>query len=146
MTNPSTARSSLWSSSASAVAFSAVSPRTRVSPALAAARSAPLITPEKYGFVMSGTNSAILRVRPDSSAWAVGLGTYPRRSATASTCSRVRWLTRCGRENARDTVDDATPAAVATSASVGRRPCTGVVMNSIVARNGKRLPCDRGHS
>ena len=47
ITNPSTARSSRRTSSASAVGFSAVSPSTSVRPAAAAARSAPLITPEK---------------------------------------------------------------------------------------------------
>ncbi len=32
------------------------------------------MTPEKYGLVMSGTSSAMVRVRPDPSAWAVGFG------------------------------------------------------------------------
>ncbi len=73
-TNPSTARPSRRTMAASCCGFSWVSPSRRVSPAAAAARSAPLMTPAKYGLVMSGTSSPMVRVRPDSSACAAGLG------------------------------------------------------------------------
>ena len=73
-TKPSTAGPRRRTSCCSWPAFSWVSPRTRVRPAADAARSAPLITPAKYGLVMSGTSNAIVFVRPDSSARAVGLG------------------------------------------------------------------------
>ena len=94
---------------------------------------------------MSGTSSPTVRVRPDSSAWAAGFGWYPRLSATARTCSRVRWLTRPGRVNDRDTVDGATPAAAATSVIVagpGRalRMPRWLGHGTSVANLGKRLP------
>ena len=64
---------------------------------------------------MSETTIATVWLRPDSSALACGLGRYPSSAATVMTCSRVRALTRDGVENARETVDVATPAALATS-------------------------------
>ena len=71
---------------------------------------------------MSGTSSAMVRVRPDSERLGGRVGHVAELARRPrSTCSRVRWLTRCGREKARDTVEVATPAASATSARVGRR-------------------------
>ena len=73
-TKPSTAGPRRRTSCSSWAGFSWASASTRVSDAWAAARSAPLITPAKYGLVMSGTTSATVLLRPDSSAWAAGLG------------------------------------------------------------------------
>jgi hypothetical protein len=64
---------------------------------------------------MSETTMATVRCLPENSARACGFGRYPSSAATERMRSRVAELTRFGLEKARETVDVATPAALATS-------------------------------
>jgi hypothetical protein len=56
-----------------------------------------------------------MQVRDVVDALATGLARYPSSVATALTWAAVSELTRPGRAKARDTVDGATPATLATS-------------------------------
>ena len=72
--NPSTDPASFSTIRHSARPDSSELPMTRTWPVAAAWRSAPRITPAKYGLVMSGRTRARVRVRPLPRARATGLG------------------------------------------------------------------------
>jgi len=72
-------------------------------------------------------SSAMLCVRPEVKERACGFGEYPSSVATVSPRLRISSLTRPGLPSALDTVDVATPAALATSeivtATLAGSPC-----------------------
>ena len=86
-----------------------------MSPAPAAVTSTPRMMSKYTGLVTSDTSSATVALRPAGTARAGGSVRYPNRAAAARIRSPVAWLTRPGRENARDTVDGATPHSRAMS-------------------------------
>src|SRR4051794_20271793 len=81
----------------------------------------------------------MLPVLPVIRLCAARLGTYPSSSAAASTRLRVARLTRVDSASARDTVDVATPALIATS-----RMVTGTVISSLSRRARRDAANDCG--
>ncbi len=110
-TIPSTPRSfsrSIWASSTSGP--SAMSPTTNDEPAARAWDSTPRISAALYGLPMPLTMRASKESRTGIRA-----EVYPRRRATSWMRSRMGRLTRSGFDSARDTVETATSASLATS-------------------------------
>ena len=114
-TTPSTVGSRRSRAARSRRPDSCASASRMVDPPADAAVCAPRITSAKKGLPTSDTISAIICVRAVDSARASGLVRYPSWSAAVLIRSAVAALTRPGRENARETVEGATPAERATS-------------------------------
>src|SRR6476660_6565008 len=117
-----------------------MSPTINDEPAARAWDSTPRIRAALYGLAMPLTMTASREsrtvARPD---------VYPSRFATSWIRSRIGRLTRSGFDSARDTVETATSASLATSCSVTARPplpASGPFIASPVHRPlGHLLPC-----
>ena len=112
---PSTRGSSRSTASRSVGSDSDVSKISIVKPPATAARSAPRIMPKNTGFAMSATMIASMPV-PRSDTRSLQLsGAVPELLGDLAYVFGGLELTRPGLDNARDTVDGATPATRATS-------------------------------
>src|SRR4051794_33004263 len=103
----------------------------------------PRMRSKKYGFVAPGISNAIVCVRPDDSDRACGLGEYPNSVAMLSTRLRRSSLTRPGWVSALQTVEVATPAALATSEIVTTELSDPRRLIKTLCQIGNRLPCFR---
>ena len=120
-TNPSTSRNIVRAARTSSSGCSPVSTRSTCRSTSRAERSTDLTSDAKWGFVMSGTITAMLPVRPVMSPRAARFGTKPRSRTALSTRRRVAGATLSGVLMVRDTVAAWTPARSATSRIVTRR-------------------------
>ena len=118
--NPSTSRDRDLTARTSSSGCSPVSTRSTCRSALRADLSTDRTSDAKWGFVMSGTITATLPVRPVISPRAARFGTKPRSRTASSTRRRVAGATFSGTLIVRDTVAACTPACSATSRIVAR--------------------------